>query len=218
MSEPDPDTESELVALAATLRRVVTQVRTIAAPVDVLVDATERLAAVEALLDAHTAPGPYCQSSLTFAPGNMDTYNGSAGLPNDFFPYSPVLGARNPISPPMEMWMEDEVMHGRGTVGPTWCGPPYSVHGGGVAMLLDELLGSTLVALEMGAPTGTLKVIYRSFTPLDEELTMRAWLDRVEGRKRFVRGEIRHGDRLCAEAEGIFIQTDKMGIKPASER
>ena len=53
--------------------------------------------------------------------------------------------------------------------------------------------------------TGTLKVIYRSPTPLGEPLTMRAWLDRCEGRKSFVKGVLMHGATLCAEAEGIFV-------------
>ena len=35
-----------------------------------------------------------------------------------------------------------------------------------------------------------------------------AWIERVEGRKTFASGELRAGDQLCAEVEGIFIQTD----------
>jgi len=33
----------------------------------------------------------------------------------------------------------------------------------------------------------------------------RGWLDRREGRKYFVRGELRHGEVVCAEAEGPFV-------------
>ena len=29
--------------------------------------------------------------------------------------------------------------------------------------------------------------------------------DREEGRKRYLTGEIRHGERLCAEAHGLFV-------------
>ena len=53
--------------------------------------------------------------------------------------------------------------------------------------------------------TGRLTVSYRSPTPLATELRFVGWLERVEGRKIFTRGELWAGDRLCAEAEGLFI-------------
>ena len=40
----------------------------------------------------------------------------------------------------------------------------------------------------------------------DKELQVSAWVTKVEGRKRFVRGELRDGDLLCADAEGLFIE------------
>ena len=56
--------------------------------------------------------------------------------------------------------------------------------------------------------TGTLTVRYRSPTPLHTPLVMRAWIREVERRKIFVDGTLHVGDRLCAEAEGIFISID----------
>ena len=53
--------------------------------------------------------------------------------------------------------------------------------------------------------TGRLTVNYRSPTPLETELRFVGWLERVEGRKIFTSGELWAGDRLCAEAEGLFI-------------
>ena len=53
--------------------------------------------------------------------------------------------------------------------------------------------------------TGRLPVHYRRPTPLDRELRFEAGIDRVEGRKIITRGELVAGERLCAEAEGIFV-------------
>ena len=53
--------------------------------------------------------------------------------------------------------------------------------------------------------TGRLTVHYRSPTPLETELRFVGWLERVDGRKIFTKGELWAGDRLCAEAEGLFI-------------
>ena len=43
-------------------------------------------------------------------------------------------------------------------------------------------------------------------TPIDTELVVSAWIDRIEDRKIFVRGEIRHGSTVCAEADALFLR------------
>jgi hypothetical protein len=53
--------------------------------------------------------------------------------------------------------------------------------------------------------TGRLTIHYRSPTPLHTELHFDCAIDRVEGRKTFASGQLHAGDRLCAEAEGLFI-------------
>lgn len=79
-------------------------------------------------------------------------------------------------------------------------------HGGYVAMAFDDL-GGMASAVYLGGicRTAYLKVDYRSLTPLNTPLTLRAWVDRHEGRKFFVRGTLTDGDRLCAELDSLFI-------------
>ncbi|WP_406229541.1 PaaI family thioesterase [Nocardia sp. NBC_01009] len=81
-----------------------------------------------------------------------------------------------------------------------------AAHGGQIAIGFDDLLGMA-AAVHAGAVTRTasLTVDYRSITPLNTELTVRAWAERMEGRKVFVRATLHDGDRLCAEARGLFI-------------
>lgn len=177
--------------------------------------ASEVATEVEELVERLTpamAEGPFMQAGLTSA---VDSGVFESRDPMRIFPYSPVIGALNPLSPPAQMWRTDDgEVHGRVTMPVGHIGPPESVHGGMVALLFDELLGCTGVVNGLGAPTGTLKVVYRSFTPQGEELTMRARIDRTEGRKVYITGEIHHGDTLCAEAEGIFIKIYEMGLEP----
>lgn len=96
-----------------------------------------------------------------------------------------------------------------GTVrfGRWFMGGGMAVHGGAVSLLFDEVLG-ILAALAAGgiSRTAYLNTDYRALTPIDTELGVVAWIERVEGRKWTVRGEIRHGDAVCAEAEGLFIK------------
>ena len=54
--------------------------------------------------------------------------------------------------------------------------------------------------------TGTLTIRYRKPTPLFRELVLRAWVERVEGRRIMSRAEMYDGDTLTAEAEGLFVQ------------
>ncbi|MGW6374533.1 PaaI family thioesterase [Rhodococcus sp. NPDC055112] len=81
-----------------------------------------------------------------------------------------------------------------------------AAHGGQVAVGFDDLLGMA-AAMHAGSITRTasLTVDYRSVTPLNTELKVRAWAERQEGRKVFVRATLHDGDRLCAEAHGLFI-------------
>jgi acyl-coenzyme A thioesterase PaaI-like protein len=74
-----------------------------------------------------------------------------------------------------------------------------------VAAAFDEVLG--YAETFSGAPgmTGTLNVVYRTPTPLHTEVTFRAKIARIEGRKIFVHGTLHAGERLCAESDAIFI-------------
>ena len=56
--------------------------------------------------------------------------------------------------------------------------------------------------------TGRLTIHYRTPTPLQTELTLRGRIERTEGRKTICTGTIHAGDRLCAEAEGLFVAVD----------
>lgn len=98
-------------------------------------------------------------------------------------------------------------VEGTVTFGRWFMGGGMAVHGGAVSLLFDEVLG-ILASLAAGGITRTafLHTDYRALTPIDTELEAVAWIDRVEGRKWFVRGEIRHGDVVCAEGEGLFLR------------
>lgn len=140
----------------------------------------------------------------------------AAGRPNpeEIFPYSPVVGRLSPVAPPVRLWRAigetGGELHGEAVLGAAYNGPPGSVHGGVIAEVFDEMLGCVCVTKGLGGFTGTLTVVYRSPTPLDTPLTLRAWHDRSAGRKIFAKGTIHAGDTLCAEAEGIFIRSDQL--------
>jgi acyl-coenzyme A thioesterase PaaI-like protein len=93
------------------------------------------------------------------------------------------------------------------TFGDYFLGGNGAAHGGAVSLLFDEVLGIPANSGPGGmARTAYLHVNYRAITPMNRPLTVTSTLYATEGRKRFVRGELRDGDRLCADAEGLFLE------------
>jgi acyl-coenzyme A thioesterase PaaI-like protein len=105
----------------------------------------------------------------------------------------------------MNCVIRDGRVHATAHVTAAYEGPPGCVHGGVIAGLFDELLGVANIASGHGAMTGTLTIVYRSPTPLYSDLTLEGHTTGASGRKVFASGTIHAGDRLCAEADGIFI-------------
>jgi acyl-CoA thioesterase FadM len=54
--------------------------------------------------------------------------------------------------------------------------------------------------------TAYLHVDYRAITPIGAEVVVTGQVVGVEGRKRLLRGELRHGDTLCAAADALFVE------------
>lgn len=120
---------------------------------------------------------------------------------------NPTVGARNPIAPPLDVEMcGDDRVRAVITLGAAYEGPPGCVHGGIVAALLDQIMGT--VPWVAGSPgmTAYLHLNYRKPTRLGRELTIEAWLERKDGWKTFVNGSITDAEgTVTADAEGLFV-------------
>ncbi|MFT3855651.1 MAG: PaaI family thioesterase [Ilumatobacteraceae bacterium] len=80
-------------------------------------------------------------------------------------------------------------------VDPMFQGPPGRVHGGIVAMLIDELMGAVNRMLGRRAFTARLAVDFRAAAPIDTELTLRAWLTTSRTARTTPPASIRSGSR-----------------------
>jgi acyl-coenzyme A thioesterase PaaI-like protein len=200
---PDDTHHRTLASVADAARRVNRAVRVTAADADTLGRAAESLVEAARLLEADQHPGPHCQVGHdTDGPPAADLE------PPDFFPYSPIVGPLNPISPPVSLSVgDDKVVRGTVTLSESYNGPPWNLaHGGVIAAIFDELLGIATIVGAGGGFTGRLTVHYRKPTPILEELELIGWLEHASGRKLVARGEIRHRGEVTAEADGLFIQ------------
>jgi acyl-coenzyme A thioesterase PaaI-like protein len=124
-----------------------------------------------------------------------------------FIDHSPLVGPLNPLAPPIDMSAQGTTVTGVVTFGDAYEGPPGCVHGGFIAASFDEILGFSQGLTGKPGMTARLVINYRSPTPLHQPLRFTGDIDRVEGRKIFVRGDLRveADGRLCAEAEGLFL-------------
>lgn len=124
-----------------------------------------------------------------------------------FIDHSPIVGPLNPLAPPLVISIDGTRVSGGVTFGAAYEGPPGCVHGGFVAASFDEVLGLAQGMSGRPGMTARLIVNYRSPSPLHEPLRFVGDIDHVDGRKIFTTGELRTvaDDRLCAEAEGLFI-------------
>lgn len=177
------DSVRELVD--ATIRSTVddAEIRAVKVEVDALV----------ARLQTRQIPGSY---GVKYSPEGRGRSWGNA-----------VVGVRNPVAPPLV------IEHDGDATGDVWSdfhlgaayeGPPNMVHGGVVALILDQILGESAGARGAPGMTGTLTLRYRQPTPLGD-LRAEGWIERVEGIKTWAKGKIVGPDGTTVEAEGVFI-------------
>ena len=144
----------------------------------------------------------------------MQQRDGTLHSHGDYLPRCPVVGQASPLAPGSIDWelVDDPAHRGMEALrrhGHTHRGlrrPARLVHGGIVALFFDEVLGIANIASGCPGMTGSLTVKYRRPTPLYEALRWEGWIEEVHGRRVRSRATVHHGDVLCAEADGVFVQ------------
>ena len=110
-------------------------------------------------------------------------------------------------APPPDPGAEPRPVEMRATVTLTEAhsGPPHRAHGGVVAAIMDEVLGTAATRAGATGLTAGINVRYKAGTPLNTPLQVTTRYSHTEGRKHIATGELRAGDTICATAEAIFI-------------
>lgn len=118
-------------------------------------------------------------------------------------------GLGHPLMPPWtltEAGPDGVTMHGHFTQ--SHVGGNHAVHGGMIPLFYDWLLGMVVTGADI-RPTRTayLHVDYRKITPIDEPLTAQGGIDRIEGRKVFIKATMTSSDgTLLTEASGLMVR------------
>lgn len=113
-------------------------------------------------------------------------------------------GVGNPASLHVRLSTHEREVVGEVVLDERHRGAADYAHGGVIATLLDEVMGSVLQHRGVLAVTGRLEVHYRAPARLGERFTLRARLVSTEGRRSHLTGEML-GDGVIAEADGTWI-------------
>jgi acyl-coenzyme A thioesterase PaaI-like protein len=189
--------------LAADLRAAATELVRCDVPEGDLAAAADLARRLRERLDGPLRARWYERNPADLAPADRSAY----------LEQSPIRGLQNPVAPPMQVEVlrddpERPRVVGRVRLSHAYEGPPRGVHGGWVAALLDEILGSAQQLADRRGVTGTLKIRYRAITPIDRDLVLEAWVAEDRGRILRVKGTCRAGETLTADAEGLFVRVD----------
>ncbi|WP_232839919.1 MULTISPECIES: hotdog domain-containing protein [Nocardia] len=178
------DSTQHFAAMIESLRKMQDRVAGSNPPVSEIIEVTKRIDEIERLLSAYQVP--YSESVA----GHLD-----------------VPGRGQSMAPAFVVEDgDDDNVHGRVSFSRFYLGGGGAVHGGAIPLVFDEVLGRLANAGgRTRSRTAYLHVNYRAITPLDRELRLAARFDREEGRKRYLTAELRDGDTLLADAEGLFV-------------
>jgi acyl-coenzyme A thioesterase PaaI-like protein len=125
---------------------------------------------------------------------------------NPFHPMSLVGGTAHPVGPQVAFHTIDDGVRGALELGARFEGGPGLAHGGILALILDHAMGAAVYVGGHVAMTRTLDVHYLAPTPLDTPLEVTARVERVDGRKVHVRGDIVCAGRTTVSADGVFVR------------
>jgi hypothetical protein len=196
------DRRAAVAELGAELRLLADLVTRTEVGADVLRDSARRLREVAPALREHVRG--------LAEPASVDELMGGVRM------FNPVIGAGNPIAPPLRIEISEDAAEGWCTLGQAYEGPPMYGHGGVSAMLIDQLLGHAAAASGHPGVTTELSVRYRRPVPLDVPLRVWGRVIEIHGRRVSAVGGITTVDEpdvplVEAEARFVRLRIDQAG-------
>jgi len=152
-------------------------VERLAAAVRALGDAAAETAVAPDELDDITATLHTATARLRVATDD-DPYSGLVMKPVDYaipespMPLNPIVGACSPVRPDVHLRFADGEVIGTATFTKRFIGPPGFAHGGISAMLADQIVALTPMAVGVRAITKSLELRYLRPLPLHEAVEL----------------------------------------------
>ena len=193
---------SALERLSQETRTLIDNIIETSANADTLNAATETLVRLNTQLSALR-----CDES-TPSPVAHFSFKAATNQPNEILPYSPVTGSFNPVAPPVSVNFDNSNQRLTATVtcSRAYEGPQNMVHGAVIAGIYDQILAMLATCIGKGGPTVSINTQFLQPTWLQKELQFTAWIERIEGRKVFVKGQCEIDGNIVSTADALCIE------------
>jgi acyl-coenzyme A thioesterase PaaI-like protein len=202
MTEPEPRQirRDAVERLAAAVRALADAAAETGVEPIVLDGITREIATLTERLAAVTDDTPY--SGLVWAPGDFS-------VPEGPMPLNPIIGACSPVRPDVQLRFSDGEIVGHGVFTKRFVGPPGYAHGGVSAMLGDQIVSASPMAIGVRGITKSLQVRYRRPLPLGEEVAL--WGVCEPGGDGFhARFTVTAGDEIAVEGTAELVPFDRL--------
>jgi acyl-coenzyme A thioesterase PaaI-like protein len=136
--------------------------------------------------------------------------------PQTPMPLNPIIGACSPVRPDVDLHFEAGEVRGTAVISKRFVGPPGFAHGGISAMLADQLVAVSSVAIGIGCVTKALHVRYRRPLPLDQPLTLVGRCTR-DGDALTASCTVSVGDQVAVEATAELVEYDRLARRAQSQ-
>ena len=146
--------------------------------------------------------------------GSMPRFDADAGITDGeamtrAMPFDVVVGACNPLAPPLSVWFEPPLARAAVTFGPAHEGAPGCVHGAMIASAFDVVLTAANVVAGAAGPTVDLTIRYRRPTLVGVEALFEARAVEVDPRRITSTGTLTQDGLVRVEATGTFAIFDR---------
>jgi acyl-coenzyme A thioesterase PaaI-like protein len=197
--------ERSLGRLTEVVRRLAEVTVVTGAPADELDQATGALEAVAARLAALVPATP--PPRFPGVPAEDESAADASTL-HHAMPFDPVVGAYNPVAPPVLLESSGTTAVGRARYGHCFEGAPGWVHGAAIAAAFDMVLTAANRIEGVAGPTVRLTVRYRRPTLLAKEAVYEGWVAEHRHRRVLTAGQLVQDGVTTVEAEGEFAPFD----------
>lgn len=89
-------------------------------------------------------------------------------------------------------------------------GPPFHAHGGSMAAVLDEAMGLGAWIASDSVVAASINIEYKRMLKLLQVVIIETWVDKIEGRKVWMKSEIRDKEgTLYTKGTGLYVTVPK---------
>lgn len=201
--------------LAAAVRRMATLVVVSTPPAQLIHRATQQVESLVQELSGHV-PGPEEVPTARFS--EHDVARSQARSMAAAMPFDMIVGACNPVAPPMSITFEDSQARGTVLFSAQYEGAPGCVHGAAIAGAFDIILTAANILHGAAGPTVELTIRYRRPTLISKPAHFVAWVTEQTDRRIHSQGRLEQDGTVCVEATGSFAQMERSRIASMHRR